>query len=95
MTFQQIVHHRRSVRVYKNEAINPQIVKKCLALAALAPNSSNMQLWEFYHIQNPEILKELSVYCLNQTAATTAQQMVVFVTRKDLYKKTGAKYDSP
>jgi nitroreductase len=46
-----------------------------------------MQLWEFYHITNPEILQKISIACLNQEAATTAQQMVVFVTRQDLYQK--------
>jgi hypothetical protein len=46
-----------------------------------------MQLWEFYHVTNPETLKQLSVACLDQMAATTAQQMVVFVTRQDLYNK--------
>jgi nitroreductase len=46
-----------------------------------------MQLWEFYHVTNPEILKKLAVACLGQQAATTAQQMVVFVTRQDLHRK--------
>ena len=50
-----------------------------------------MQLWEFYHITNPEILKKLAVACLNQEAATTTQQMVVFVTRQDLYRKRAKK----
>jgi nitroreductase len=50
-----------------------------------------MQLWEFYHVIDTAILKKLSVACLNQGAATTAQQMVVFVTRRDLYRKRAAK----
>ena len=87
MTLEEIIHHRRSVRHYKNEAIDTEKVKHCIELATLAPNSSNMQLWEFYHITNPEILKKLAVACLNQESATTAQQMVVFVTRQDLHRK--------
>jgi nitroreductase len=87
MTFQEIVNYRRSVRHYKDSPIDAEKVKNCLELAVLAPNSSNMQLWEFYHIVNPEMLKKLSVACLDQTAATTAQQMVVFVTRQDLFQK--------
>jgi nitroreductase len=87
MTLEEIINFRRSVRHYKDLPIDSEKVKHCLELATLAPNSSNMQLWEFYHITNPEILKELSVACLNQKAATTAQQMVVFVTRQDLYRK--------
>jgi len=50
-----------------------------------------MQLWEFYHITNPKILEKLSVACLNQQAATTAQQLIVFVTRQDLYRKRAKK----
>jgi nitroreductase len=87
MTLEEIINYRRSVRHYKNLPIDSEKVKHCIELATLAPNSSNMQLWEFYHITNPETLKQLSVACLGQMAATTAQQMVVFVTRQDLYKK--------
>ncbi|OYU93188.1 MAG: nitroreductase family protein [Bacteroidetes bacterium B1(2017)] len=87
MTFEEILHYRRSVRHYKDLAIDTDKVKHCIALATLAPNSSNLQLWEFYHVTNPEILEKLAVACLGQQAATTAQQMVVFVTRQDLHRK--------
>ena len=50
-----------------------------------------MQLWEFYHITNPEILQKLAVACLDQESATTARQMVVFVTRQDLNRKRAKK----
>jgi len=91
MTLEEIINYRRSVRRYKNLSIDPDKVKHCIELATLAPNSSNMQLWEFYHITDPETLKKLSVACLNQESATTAQQMVVFVTRQDLYRKRAYK----
>jgi len=91
MTLEEIINYRRSVRHYKDLSIDPEKVRHCIELATLAPNSSNMQLWAFYHITNPEILKELSVACLNQESAATAQQMVVFVTRQDLYRKRANK----
>ena len=91
MTLEEIINYRRSVRHYKALPIDSEKVKHCIELATLAPNSSNMQLWEFYHITNPEVLKKLSVACLNQQAATTAQQLVVFVTRQDLYRKRAKK----
>ncbi len=86
-TFEEVIHYRRSVRKYKDQAIDAEKVKHCLGLAVLAPNSSNMQLWSFYHVVDSEKLKKLSVACLNQTAASTASQMVVFVTRQDLFWK--------
>ncbi len=87
MTLTEVINYRRSVRNYKDISIDTEKVKHCIALATLAPNSSNMQLWEFYHITTPEILKQLAVACLSQASATTAQQMVIFVTRQDFYKK--------
>ena len=91
MTLEEIIHYRRSVRHYKNDPIDTEKVKHCIELATLAPNSSNMQLWEFYHITNPDILQKLAVACLGQESATTAQQMVVFVTRQDLNRKRAKK----
>lgn len=88
MTFEEIVHHRRSVRHYDPvKEIDTEKVKRCIELATLAPASSNMQLWEFYHVTSPEILKKLTKACLDQSAARTAKQMVVFVTRRDLFRQ--------
>ncbi len=86
-TVSQAIEYRRSVRVFKNEDINPEKVKNCIQLATLAATSSNMQLWEFYHIVSPHIIQELTVACLDQNATKTAQQIVVVVARKDLWKK--------
>jgi nitroreductase len=91
MTLTEIINYRRSVRNYKAVPIDAEKVKHCIELATLAPNSSNMQLWEFYHITDMEVLKKLSIACLNQESATTAQQMVVFVTRQDFYQKRAKK----
>ena len=87
MDFEAIVNYRRSVRVYTNEPIDTEKVKKCIELATLAPNSSNMQLWEFVHVVSPAIISQLAEACLNQNAAKTAQQLLVVVVRKDLWSK--------
>lgn len=88
MTLEDILNYRRAVRNYATDKeLDTQKVKHCIELATLAPSSSNLQLWEFYHITNAEIIQQLSVASLNQTAVSTAKQLVVFVTRQDLYKK--------
>lgn len=87
-SFLNALNFRRSVRVYDDaQPINSDIVKKCLQQATLAPNSSNMQLWEFHHITSPKILQELTFACLDQSAAKTAKELVVVVVRKDVWKK--------
>ena len=81
------IKYRRSVRVFTSESIDEQKVKECIELGSLAPTSSNMQLWEFYHVVTPTIIRELAAASFNQNAAKTAQQMVVVVVRKDLWRQ--------
>ena len=84
----EAILYRRSVRVFdEKKDIDPDIVKRCIEQGALAPNSSNLQLWEFYHITDAEIIKKIATACFNQPAAKTAKQFVIPVVRKDLWKK--------
>jgi nitroreductase len=86
--FQAIVDRRRSNRKFDPDVQVPDdVIKRSLACAILSPNSSNMQLWEFYIVKSEDKKKKFVYYCLNQSAAKTAQQFVVFVTRQDLWTK--------
>ena len=88
MNLDEVLHYRRSVRAYdRTKLIDPERIKHYLELATLAPNSSDMQLWEFYHITQPELLAKVSRACLDQKATSTASQIVVFVVRRDWYRK--------
>lgn len=87
MTLADILNRRRSVRHYDGDRqLDSDTVRHCLQLAQLAPSSSNLQLYEFYHITDAAVLQRLGSACLGQKAATSAQQMVVFVTRQDLHR---------
>lgn len=88
MSLSDILQHRRAVRHYDaSQPLDTQKVQACLRLAQLAPSSSNMQLYEFYHITDKKVLGLLAKACLSQQAAVTADQLVVFVTRQDKYQE--------
>ena len=84
--FDKIVRTRRSVRKFKKINIAHEDVKDSILHASLAPNSSNLQLWEFYHVTENDLMRKISTACFDQPAARTANQFVVVVTRKDLWK---------
>jgi len=86
-TVTEAIAYRRSVRVYTEQPIDAEKVRQCLMNAALAPTSSNLQLWEFHHITDKDTLSRMTKACLDQNAAKTAQQLVVVVTRKDLWRQ--------
>ena len=85
--FDKIVRKRRSVRRYKKTDISSNDVKDSILHASLAPNSSNLQLWEFYHVTTKELMNKISKACFDQPAASTANQFVIIVTRKDLWNQ--------
>ncbi len=91
-TVSEAIEYRRSVRKYLDVKLDEAKVKNCIRNATLAPNSSNMQLWEFYHVTDNKTLKKLSKACFDQNAAKTAVNMVVFVARRDKWRER-AKYN--
>ena len=85
--FTELVANRRSCRLYTAEKIPEEIMNKCLDLALLAPNSSNMQPWEFYWIRSEDKREKLISYCLDQNTVKTAAEMIVVVARQDTWRR--------
>lgn len=90
--FFSLVQARRSVRVFnQTEPFDFSAVGRSIEAAVLAPNSSNMQLWEFHRVKETSPLKDkLAKLCMGQKAATTARELVLVVARRDLWKKRAA-----
>ncbi|MGK5088483.1 nitroreductase family protein [Bdellovibrionota bacterium FG-2] len=85
--FKKVVLSRRSVRVYTKDSVPENVMRECLELGLLSPNSSNLQPWEFYWVRSPEKKKLIVEACLSQPAAATAQELVVCVARTKTWKQ--------
>ena len=46
--FDEVVRARRSVRGFKPESVDPDIIDACLELAQLSPSNCNVQPWRVY-----------------------------------------------
>ena len=79
--FRKVVASRRSVRKFTDKPIPAEVLDDCLDMAMLAPNSSNLQQWEFYVVKSPDKRAKLVEACLNQNAAGTAAELIVIVAR--------------
>jgi nitroreductase len=87
MDYFETIEKRRSVRKYLNEPVPRPVIEKAIEAALLAPNSSNLQPWEFYWVRNSEKKKQLVTACLDQATAATAAELVVFVARTDTWRR--------
>lgn len=81
--FRKVIESRRSVRKFTKTPIPEDVLDACLDLALLAPNSSNLQPWTFYVVQNPAKKKRLVKACMSQLAAKTASELIICVARTD------------
>lgn len=88
MTLAEIILHRRSVRKFDpTYPFDHEAVTRALELSILAPNSSNLQCWEFYRLRDKEKIKQLLPLCLKQNAVRSASELVLFVSRKDQWRE--------
>ncbi len=86
MDFFETIEKRRSNRKFTKKKIPIEVLDKAIDAGLLAPNSSNLQLWEFYCVTSDEFKKKLGEACLSQPAATTANALIVAVARRDKWK---------
>lgn len=89
--FREVVESRRAVRKFTNAPIPDSVMDDCLRLAMLAPNSSNLQPWEFYIIDSADNRACAINNCMNQNAAKTAARLIAVVARTDTWHDN-AKY---
>ena len=87
MDFFDLVNKRRSIRKFSNESVPEKVIIKALKASLLAPNSSNLQPWEFYWVKDRKNKARLIKACFSQNAAKTAQELIVAVSRIDTWKR--------
>jgi nitroreductase len=88
MDFFEAVKTRRSIRKYTAKAVPMEVIQKALDAALLAPNSSNLQTWQFFWVRSAAKKQKLVEACLSQAAARSAQELIVAVANPALWKKT-------
>jgi nitroreductase len=84
--FAKVVRTRRSVRAYLPDPIPDAVLDRCLDLALLAPNSQNLEPWQFIEVRDPAKRETLGRYCLNQPQAVQAPHLIVAVARPDFWR---------
>lgn len=84
----EAIKNRRSIRKYSSKKVPPEVISKALEYALLAPNSSNGQTWDFYWVKSDEKKQKLIHYCLDQSAAATASDLIVVVASPTAWKRS-------
>ncbi|MBF7730408.1 nitroreductase family protein [Pseudomonas sp. N040] len=81
-----LIESRRAVRRFTDEKVPDAVIRDCLEMAVLAPNSCNLQPWSFQVIRDPALLKQLHLVCMSQNAAL-APLIIAVLARPDTWKQ--------
>lgn len=84
----EAIEKRRSIRRYTTDKVPDEVIQKSLENAVLAPTSSNGQTWDFYWVKTTEKKAALVKYCLDQSAARTASDLIVVVASPTAWKRS-------
>ena len=85
--FEDVLKSRRSVRVFTDEIVPDEVIQISIEHGLLAPNSSNLQPWEFHWVKSKEKRSLLAKYCFSQNGAKTASHLIVCVAKTNTWKK--------
>lgn len=72
------LHHRKSVRVYEDRPVAPEVKQAILEAAIQAPSAGNMALYTILDITDPELKAKLAISCDNQPFIATAPMVLIF-----------------
>ncbi|MBD3288377.1 nitroreductase family protein [candidate division KSB1 bacterium] len=60
MNFVELLKLRRSIRNYKDQPVQEEVIMEIIKESTLSPNAGNEQPWEFVIVNNKKMLKRMS-----------------------------------
>lgn len=71
------IEERRSIRRYKEDAIEPEKLNRVLEAARLAPSANNRQNWKFIVVRDPKLIEKMVDACAGQSFVAQAPVIIV------------------
>lgn len=84
----EAIYKRRSTRQFVDEVVEDVVIEKALSSALWAPNSSNVQTWDFFWVQSPDKKAALTKACLSQSPARKAKHLIVITANPKLWRRS-------
>lgn len=60
---ERVIYRRRSVRLYRNKPVEPELLRRVIEAGRFAPSAGNNQPWKFIAITNREVIDEIDRLC--------------------------------
>ncbi|MEM3444697.1 MAG: nitroreductase family protein [Thermoplasmata archaeon] len=68
---------RRSIRKYKSQMVDEEVIRKIFQIVRHAPSAHNAQPWKFVVVRDEEKKRKIAQYCNNQKFISEAPVVIV------------------
>jgi nitroreductase len=75
----ELILNRKSIRVYKDKDISPEVKTQILAATLRAPTAGNLMLYSIIEVTDPNIKNTLTKTCDNQPFIAKAPWVLLFL----------------
>lgn len=62
MEFNEVLMNRRSIRKFKDQPVDRDVLLKLVEKASLAPSASNLQAWRFCIVDDPSLVRKVDMF---------------------------------
>ena len=83
-----VIKRRRSIRKYKNCAVEDDKLNKVLEAGRLAPSANNRQEWRFVVVRDPQVRERLMAAACNQRFVAQAPVVIACCSVEDSHIMT-------
>ena len=78
MEFFDVVEKRRSIRLFEERAVEPELIERLLNAVRLSPTAGNLQAYKIYVVDEPETIQALTEAAYGQECVAGAPVVLVF-----------------
>lgn len=89
MNFEELLTHRKSIRLFKNTPVSEELIEKIIEQTMHAPSAGNLQAYKIYIIENKETINNLQKAVPHQGYLSQTGLVFVFCA---LPEESGKKY---
>jgi len=88
MDLLEIIKNRRSIRVFKKQAVTQDIIEKLLEAARWAPSAGNVQPWAFVVVSSQKMKQSLSMAAFGQKDLEESSVVIVVCANEKLAEQS-------
>ncbi len=94
LDYEKFIVSRHSVREFKEDIVEEDVILDIIRLATYCPSACNRQPWRVYYSVDPHMLSEMRSLCVDKFVASNIHNFMVITVNKIFFSEIGEIFQS-